>query len=366
MKTMRKMALSAFAAALVAVSAPVWADPVAPQQVAQAAPAPNSANRFNRLMKAAGVEANAPQSTDGIHDPINPGTDALQPPREAFGELPKSNAGNRIDWVKSLQSGAITPRVDIADPNKQKQVMDLDIIREVKGSMPDVVYPHKQHTEWLDCAQCHPKIFVPKKGGNAISMAAILMGQYCGACHGKVAFPVSECTKCHSRPKAAGTTPMRSEAVSVPVQPVAAAAPPPAPVPAPAPAPVVVAPVAAAPVAAPAPAAPAPAAPSVKLTKDQLMKTGKAVYADNCSGCHGEKGEGTPGTFPALKGSKIVKGPAIEHVKRVVKGVADTAMQAWGESMSDEDIAAVVTFERNSFGNNMGDIVQPADVKAVR
>ena len=346
MKAMRKIALSALTAIVIAATAgSAWAQ----------ATNPNSANRFNRLMKGVGVESNAPPMTDGIHDPTNPGTEALQPPREAFGELPKSNAGNRIDWVKSLQGGAITPRVDIADPNKQKQVMDLDIIREVKGSMPDVVYPHKQHTEWLDCAQCHPKIFVPKKGGNAISMAAILMGQYCGACHSKVAFPVSECTKCHSKPKAAGSTPLRSEGVTMPVQPVAAAAP--APVPAPAP------------VAAPAPApvaAAAPAAAAAPMTKDALMKKGKAVYAENCAGCHGEKGEGTPGTFPAIKGSKIAKGPAAGHVKVVVKGVADTAMQAWGESMSDEDIAAVITFERNALGNSVGDLVQPADVKAAR
>jgi c(7)-type cytochrome triheme protein len=79
--------------------------------------------------------------------------------------------------------------------------MDLNIVREVKGSMPDVVYPHKQHTEWLDCSNCHPSIFVPQKGANQISMASILLGQKCGVCHGKVAFPVSECRLCHSRKK---------------------------------------------------------------------------------------------------------------------------------------------------------------------
>jgi c(7)-type cytochrome triheme protein len=79
--------------------------------------------------------------------------------------------------------------------------MDLNIVREVKGSMPDVVYPHKQHTEWLDCSNCHPAIFIPQKGANAISMAAILMGEKCGVCHGKVAFPVSECRLCHSKKK---------------------------------------------------------------------------------------------------------------------------------------------------------------------
>jgi c(7)-type cytochrome triheme protein len=363
MKTTRLFALI-LAAAIMAPGFAFAQTQQTAQAAVQAPAAANSANRFNRLMKSAGTDANAPQSTDGIHDPANPGTDALQPPREAFGELPKSLSGNRVDWVKALQGGLIQPRVDFADPNKQKQVMDLDIIREVKGSMPDVVYPHKQHTEWLDCAQCHPKIFVPKKGANAISMAAILMGQYCGACHGKVAFPVSECTKCHSRPKAPGAAPARSDVAALPTpQPIPVAAP-------------AVAPPPAAPAAAPAEkAAAAPAAASspvpaaadgASLSKDQLMKKGKEVYADNCSGCHGDKGEGQPGAFPALKGSKIAKGPAIDHVKRVLKGVPDTAMQAWGESMSDEDIASVVTFERNSWGNNMGDLVQPAAVKAAR
>jgi c(7)-type cytochrome triheme protein len=83
----------------------------------------------------------------------------------------------------------------------QPVVMDLNIVREVKGSMPDVVYPHKEHTEWLDCSNCHPAIFIPQKGANQISMASILLGQKCGVCHGKVAFPVSECRKCHSKQK---------------------------------------------------------------------------------------------------------------------------------------------------------------------
>ena len=67
--------------------------------------------------------------------------------------------------------------------------------------MPDVVYPHKQHTQWLDCANCHPAIFIPQKGANQISMASILLGEKCGVCHGKVAFPVSDCRRCHSQPK---------------------------------------------------------------------------------------------------------------------------------------------------------------------
>jgi len=191
---------------LVAPAAPVV--PVAPQAVSAtatriAAPNPPSTaevNAFNRLLKPLG-RFNRPAVESGIHDPSNDMTLQLQPPAVAFAELPKSMAGNRVDWVKSLDAKAITPRWDRLDPAASAIVMDLNIVREVKGSMPDVVYPHKQHTEWLDCSNCHPAIFVPQKGANQISMASILLGQKCGVCHGKVAFPVSECRLCHSKKK---------------------------------------------------------------------------------------------------------------------------------------------------------------------
>jgi c(7)-type cytochrome triheme protein len=158
------------------------------------------ANTFNRLMKPAS-ERNPPPALDGIHDPENEGTHLLLAPRDSFSSLAKANSGNRVDWVKSLNEGSIDPRYDRDNPDAKPVVMDLNIVREVKGSMPDVVYPHKQHTEWLDCSNCHPDIFIPQKGANSISMAAILLGQKCGVCHGKVAFPVSECRKCHSKNK---------------------------------------------------------------------------------------------------------------------------------------------------------------------
>jgi c(7)-type cytochrome triheme protein len=202
-----------------AAAAPAKADPPAPTpapaapaaaaaatatMAAAATPEPARANAFNRLMRAPS-QRNRPPAEDQIHDPTNDGTLALQAPLTAFGPLPKSTSGNRIDWVKSLNEGKIEPRADRNDPKAAPAVMDLNIVREVKGSMPDVVYPHKQHTEWLDCSNCHPAIFVPQKGANQISMAAILLGQKCGVCHGKVAFPVSDCVRCHSKPKARPT-----------------------------------------------------------------------------------------------------------------------------------------------------------------
>jgi c(7)-type cytochrome triheme protein len=157
-------------------------------------------NAFNRLLHPLG-RVNRPAPESGIHDPGNEATHQLQAPAIAFAALPKSTGGNHVDWVKALDGKSIDPRWDRNDPKAAAVVMDLNIVREVKGSMPDVVFPHKQHTEWLDCANCHPAIFVPQKGANPMSMATIILGQKCGVCHGKVAFPVSECRLCHSRKK---------------------------------------------------------------------------------------------------------------------------------------------------------------------
>jgi c(7)-type cytochrome triheme protein len=157
-------------------------------------------NQFNRLL-APPSKRNPPPTHDGIHDADGPGAAMLQTPKSAFDILPKSKSGNYVDWVKALEENKIAPRYDRNDAEAQPIVMDLNIVREVKGSMPNVVYPHKQHTEWLDCSNCHPAIFIPQKGANNISMASILLGEACGVCHGKVAFPVSECRRCHSQPK---------------------------------------------------------------------------------------------------------------------------------------------------------------------
>jgi len=188
--------LLVLAGAACAQGASQSASAAAPPQEAAA-----GANAFNRLLAPPALR-NLPPSEDGIHDPASPGTPLLQAPREAFGPLPKSNAGNRVNWVSAAESGKIRPLWNAADHKAQPQVLDLNIVREVKGSMPDVVFPHKRHTDLLDCANCHPALFVPQKGANKMSMAAILLGESCGACHGRVAFPVSECRLCHSRAKA--------------------------------------------------------------------------------------------------------------------------------------------------------------------
>ena len=100
-------------------------------------------------------------------------------------------------------------------------------------------------------------------------------------------------------------------------------------------------------------------------TRGELMARGKTVYGQ-CAACHGASGQGVPGVFPAMAGSKVATGPVADHIKTVLHGRPGTAMQAFGPQLSDTDIAAVVTYERNAFGNNTGDVVQPSDVKALR
>jgi cytochrome c oxidase subunit 2 len=110
-------------------------------------------------------------------------------------------------------------------------------------------------------------------------------------------------------------------------------------------------------------------------SKDELMAAGKEAYDKQCVACHQAAGQGLPPAFPALAGSKIVAGPLLDangkiikdsHVDRVLNGKPGTAMQAFRNSMSDVELAAVITYERNSFGNQAGDMIQPAQIKALR
>ena len=103
-----------------------------------------------------------------------------------------------------------------------------------------------------------------------------------------------------------------------------------------------------------------------EFTMDELMQKGEAVYKTVCVACHQANGEGIPPAFPALKGSKMVKEDMAAHIDIVLNGKAGTAMQAFGAQLHDVDLAAVITYERNAWGNSTGDIVQPTDIKAAR
>ena len=185
----------------IAASAATATDATSKAAAAAVKPAAPILFSFNRMLRPLDKRNLAP-ADDGIHDPENEGTHMLQPPAVGMADFVKSGFGNRVDWVATLESGKIAPRWERASPDTDgHMVMDMNILRVPRGSMPNVVFPHKQHTEWLECSNCHPAIFIPQKGAYQISMPLILLGQKCGVCHGKVSFPISECKKCHSQKK---------------------------------------------------------------------------------------------------------------------------------------------------------------------
>lgn len=102
------------------------------------------------------------------------------------------------------------------------------------------------------------------------------------------------------------------------------------------------------------------AASAVDLSLDELMTRGESVYNSQCLACHGAQGEG--GVGKAIAASAIALGDVGTHLDIGIKGVAGTAMQAYGSQLSDVDMAAVITYQRNAFGNNTGDVIQPSDV----
>jgi cytochrome c oxidase subunit 2 len=101
---------------------------------------------------------------------------------------------------------------------------------------------------------------------------------------------------------------------------------------------------------------------SQTFTAAELMTLGEQVYTKNCVTCHQADGKGVPPVFPALAGSKIATGDRATHVHRVYSGVSGTAMQAFGTQLNAAEIAAVVHYERHSWGNKADDITQPVDV----
>ena len=113
-------------------------------------------------------------------------------------------------------------------------------------------------------------------------------------------------------------------------------------------------------------AAAAADAATATLTMDELMARGEAAYNKTCAACHQANGAGIPGVFPAIAGGPIATGDVAGHIDIVVNGKAGTAMQAFGEQLSAVDLAAIITYERNAFGNDRGDMVQPADVAAAK
>ena len=101
-------------------------------------------------------------------------------------------------------------------------------------------------------------------------------------------------------------------------------------------------------------------------SREELMNLGKNVYATQCATCHQADGQGLAPGFPALAGSPIATGPLQDHIEVVLHGREGTAMQAWGDMLSEADIAAALTYTRNAFGNDTGDVVQPQAIARIK
>ncbi|MBT8061886.1 MAG: cytochrome c oxidase subunit II [Xanthomonadales bacterium] len=97
-------------------------------------------------------------------------------------------------------------------------------------------------------------------------------------------------------------------------------------------------------------------------TDEALMSSGSEVFASQCATCHQQDGSGLPPAFPALAGSPVATGPVADTLDIVIHGRQGTAMQAFSELLTATEIASVVTYVRNAFGNDSGDSVQPSDV----
>ncbi len=100
-------------------------------------------------------------------------------------------------------------------------------------------------------------------------------------------------------------------------------------------------------------------------TQEELMVKGEEVYTRVCSVCHQANGQGLPPAFPSLVGTGLAVGSMQEHIDIVLHGKAGTAMQSFSSQLNAAEIAAVVIYERNAWGNDMGDMIQPREINAM-
>ena len=109
------------------------------------------------------------------------------------------------------------------------------------------------------------------------------------------------------------------------------------------------------------------AAKQKKISRAALMKLGKVKYEAICAACHLPNGKGLPPLYPALKNSSVAVGyPIDRHISMILTGIPGSAMQPYRDQLTDEEIAAIVTYERNAWGNNTDDLIQPGDVAEAR
>lgn len=140
-----------------------------------------------------------------FYDTLSPAFDRLQAPGRALADFPTDRFGF-VDWVQALEQGLIQPRAERGAQGSM-EVLDQDVLMTDTRDMAFVRFPHKPHTQWLACENCHDRIFKAEAGANDINMERILAGEYCGVCHDRVSFSFADCERCHSVPAAAVSGP---------------------------------------------------------------------------------------------------------------------------------------------------------------
>lgn len=116
--------------------------------------------------------------------------------------LPRKGIQGGVDWEEAEARRLVTP-VDALPPISVARPplrMDRDVVVESRGWMTDVLFSHRKHAVWNGCEVCHPDIFPSQKGALRYTMLQIASGEGCGACHGKVAFGLGDCERCHLTP----------------------------------------------------------------------------------------------------------------------------------------------------------------------
>ncbi|MBF0181293.1 MAG: hypothetical protein HQM03_14820 [Magnetococcales bacterium] len=164
----------------------------------QKAPAPSTPATRRSILPGDNRAKTSSLAKDGIHDPDSPAMSLLQDPSQALSAIPSGQWGE-VDWMKAIREGVIKPFASL-NGKGQMDVLDMDIILTNTKTMPHVRFPHESHTRWLACTNCHPDVFIAKKGENVMNMDSIFRGRFCGTCHGRVAFSVYICQRCHSIP----------------------------------------------------------------------------------------------------------------------------------------------------------------------
>lgn len=111
--------------------------------------------------------------------------------------MPMTVTGNGVNWSEGLRAGVTRPQTYLKK-KKEEMGFDRELLLEAEMAIiPPAIFPHKAHTAWLDCDNCHPDLFNIKKKGTHFTMPEILKGRYCGVCHLNVAFPMDDCRRCH-------------------------------------------------------------------------------------------------------------------------------------------------------------------------